>query len=63
MLNQYTKPYVESIRKCKTDKEISDILDKVYSDGFEDGANEGKDSDSARDGLAAEREFIESGMD
>jgi len=37
--NPYLKKYQDLINKAKNDKEISEIIDKIYSDGFEDGMN------------------------
>ena len=42
-MNKYLKNYLDCLKKLETDEEKLKILDKIYSDGFEDGANEGKE--------------------
>jgi len=36
MKNGYLKKWVAIIKKAKTSKELSQIVDKIYQDGFED---------------------------
>lgn len=38
-MDVYIKERLEAIKKAKTDDEIADILDEIYNDAFEDGAN------------------------
>lgn len=40
LVNKYIKKYADLIKKAKTEKEINAILNRIYEDGFEDGANE-----------------------
>ena len=39
--NEYLQKYLNKMQKAETETEKSNILDKIYSDGFEDGAVEG----------------------
>lgn len=39
-MNNYLRQNMQRIKKAKDNKEIADILNKVYSDGFEDGVND-----------------------
>lgn len=41
MEDKYLAKWINRIKKAKTRKELKDIVDKIYEDGFEDGANEG----------------------
>ena len=36
----YAEKYVNAIKGAKTDKELENIINKIYSDGFGDGSNE-----------------------
>lgn len=36
----YIKQKLEAIKKAKNDEEIVKILNKIYDDGFSDGAND-----------------------
>jgi hypothetical protein len=42
-MNKYLENYLDCLKKLETDEEKLKILDKIYSDGFEDGTNEGKE--------------------
>ncbi len=37
IMDKYTKKYLRLIKQAKSDQEISDIIDKIYTDGFDDG--------------------------
>ena len=41
MCDKYLEKFKSALKKAKNGKEVDDILNKIYSDGFEDGANEG----------------------
>ena len=41
MVDEYLDGFRKAIKNSKTDKEINTVLNKIYEDGFEDGANEG----------------------
>lgn len=45
------------------DDGLGNIIDKVYSDGFTDGANEGSDPDKVREDMASQKEFERDSMD
>ena len=36
-MDKYTRKYIELIKQAKSDQELSDIIDKIYTDGFDDG--------------------------
>lgn len=36
-MDKYTKKYIRLIKKAESDQELSDIVDKIYTDGFDDG--------------------------
>lgn len=36
-MDKYNKRYLRLIKQAKSDQEISDIIDKIYTDGFDDG--------------------------
>jgi hypothetical protein len=36
-MDKYTKKYIKLIKEAKNDEELSDIIDKIYTDGFDDG--------------------------
>lgn len=38
-MNDYIRKWVESIKTCTTDEEIAASVDKIYSEGYEDCAN------------------------
>lgn len=46
-MNQVTDKYLDGYRKAvksaKNKKELDTVLNKLYEDGFEDGANEGRE--------------------
>lgn len=35
-MDRYTKKYIKLIKQTKSDQELSDIIDKIYTDGFDD---------------------------
>lgn len=35
-MDKYTKKYIRLIKKCQNDEELSDIIDKIYTDGYDD---------------------------
>ena len=39
-MDEYTKKFIKLIKECKTDEELSNIINKIYQDGIEDGKNE-----------------------
>lgn len=39
--DEYLQSYLDQIKRVETDSEKITILNKIYSDGFEDGAREG----------------------
>lgn len=36
-MDKYTKKYIRLIKQAKSDQELSDIIDTIYTDGFDDG--------------------------
>jgi len=38
-MDEFIVRYRKAVKGAKNDKELTEILDKLYSDGFEDGAN------------------------
>ena len=46
MINEYQQKYLKQIyltvNKFNSAEKLSEIIDKIYSDGFEDGTNEGR---------------------
>lgn len=40
--DEYLDRFIAAVRASKNDEELSVVLNKLYADGFEDGANEGK---------------------
>jgi hypothetical protein len=38
-MDRYIQKYLSAINNAKTPKELSIIIDRIYSDGFEDGSN------------------------
>jgi hypothetical protein len=45
MNKAYIQGKFEAIKKAKSDEEIKEILDKIWEDGFSDGANEGHEAE------------------
>ena len=41
MIDKYIKKHLSALNKATTEKEKATILDQIYSDGFQDGYNEG----------------------
>lgn len=37
IMDKYTKKYIRLIKQAKSDQELSDIIDNIYTDGFDDG--------------------------
>ena len=35
-MDKYTRKYIRLIKKAKNDEELSDIIDTIYTDGFDD---------------------------
>lgn len=35
-MDKYTRKYIKLIKKAKNDEELSDIIDNIYTDGFDD---------------------------
>lgn len=35
-MDRYTIKYIRLIKEAKNDEELSDIIDKIYTDGFDD---------------------------
>lgn len=35
-MDRYTKKYIKLVKEAKNDEELSDIIDKIYTDGFND---------------------------
>ena len=35
-MDKYTRKYIRLIKNAKNDEELSDIIDKIYTDGFDD---------------------------
>lgn len=45
-MDKYTKKYIRLIKQAKSDQELSDIIDNIYTDGFDDGEqSKGTDQD------------------
>ena len=45
-MDKYTNKYIRLIKQAKSDQELSDIIDNIYTDGFDDGEqSEGTDQD------------------
>ena len=62
--DDYKEKWIAAIKKLDTiagsdtyDENLGNIIDKIYSDGFQDGKDEGQDADSVREGMAAEKEW------
>lgn len=36
-MDKYTKKYIRLIKQAKSDQELSDLIDTIYTDGFDDG--------------------------
>lgn len=43
MADKYIEKYRKAVKDAKNNEEIDTVLNKLYSDGFEDGCNEGND--------------------
>lgn len=41
MVDKYIEKFRSNIKNSKNDEEIDTVLNKIYEDGFGDGANEG----------------------
>lgn len=41
-MDKYTRKYIRLIKNAKNDEELSDIIDKIYTDGFDDAEDECK---------------------
>ncbi len=41
-MDGYIEKFRKVIKESKTDKEVDVALNRIYSDGFEDGCNEGQ---------------------
>lgn len=37
IMDKYTKKYIRLIKQAKSDQELSDLIDTIYTDGFDDG--------------------------
>lgn len=37
--DKYLQKYIKLIKSAETDQELSDLIDKIYTDGFEDAEN------------------------
>ena len=35
-MDKYTRKYIRLIKNAKNEEELSDIIDKIYTDGFDD---------------------------
>lgn len=35
--DKYTKKYLDKIKKAKSNEEIIDIINRIYTEGFDDG--------------------------
>lgn len=35
-MDKYTKKYIKLVKEAKSDEELSVIIDKIYTDGFDD---------------------------
>lgn len=46
-MDKYTRKYIRLIKSAKTNVELSDIIDKIYTDGFDDGEQASKQIESA----------------
>ena len=38
-MNNYERKYVQAIRACASDEQLANVVNKIYQDGYEDGAN------------------------
>jgi len=41
MTDKYAKKYIKAMKKCITDNDLSIVINRIYDDGFQDGASEG----------------------
>jgi len=44
MVDKYAKKYIKAIKNYVTDDDLTIVINKIYDDGFQDGANEGSKS-------------------
>lgn len=44
MIDNYAKKYINAIKNSLTDEELTILINKIYEDGFQDGASEGSKS-------------------
>jgi hypothetical protein len=42
----YAKKFIKAICNCTTNEELINIINKIYENGFEDGANETTKTDT-----------------
>ncbi|MDD3175651.1 MAG: hypothetical protein PHU51_04190 [Candidatus Nanoarchaeia archaeon] len=40
MADEFLGKYKKALKDAKNEKEVDNVLNKLYSDGFEDGSNE-----------------------
>lgn len=43
MVDEYIEGYRKAVKSAKNNKELDTVLNKLYENGFEDGANEGNE--------------------
>ena len=39
-MNDWERKYIQKIKQCGTDEQILEVINRIYSDGFEDGYDE-----------------------
>ncbi len=44
MVDKYAKKYIKAVKNCVTDDDLTVVINRIYDDGFQDGANEGSKS-------------------
>ncbi|MDP3989719.1 MAG: hypothetical protein Q8Q01_00770 [archaeon] len=44
MVDKYEKKHIKAIKNCVTDDDLAVVINRIYDDGFQDGANEGSKS-------------------
>lgn len=37
--DKYAQKFIDAIKTCKGDEELENVINKIYENGFEDGAN------------------------
>lgn len=42
----FTQKYIALIKEAKTDDNLAVVVDAIYTDGFTDGVNEGRDDET-----------------